>query len=207
MRRVDDTKKFKVRFLFYAFGLGGSHAVSQGSVFCEFANFDDVAKFLEADPKPQWQGTELLTMSKDAYCEMKIKEKGLSGQAAKAHKLYAPVTKKGFNAFNLKDSKDKAKGQNLKKQEKPDIFLEFMGKRLKVNEEDGGSVLEAEIPFTKGATLKFVGCGNEATFSDIKVATPCLHRAVCANILLRDLLKPDSRSHRSSSMYMAKTRD
>jgi len=46
MRREQDDKKFK------------------GSVFCEFASMEGLKSFLAADPKPNWEGNELLTMSK-----------------------------------------------------------------------------------------------------------------------------------------------
>lgn len=46
MRREQDGQKFK------------------GSVFCEFASMEGVKSFLEADPKPTWEGKELLIMSK-----------------------------------------------------------------------------------------------------------------------------------------------
>lgn len=36
----------------------------QGSVFAEFADFKSVGAFLDADPKPSWNGEELLIMSK-----------------------------------------------------------------------------------------------------------------------------------------------
>jgi len=39
----------------------------QGSVFVEFEDMKAVETFLNADPKPSWEGTELLTMSK---CEI-----------------------------------------------------------------------------------------------------------------------------------------
>lgn len=133
-------------------------------MFCEYASFGSVRKFLETDPKPQWQGNELLTMSKEAYCEMKIKEKGLTGSAAQIRS----GSRKGFNAFNASD-KDKRKAGKPAKEENPDIYLEFMGKRLKVNQEDGGSVDESEIPYVKGASLKFTGCGGDVKFAEVKV--------------------------------------
>jgi lupus La protein len=39
----------------------------QGSVFVEFEDMKTVEAFLNADPKPSWDGTELLIMSK---CEI-----------------------------------------------------------------------------------------------------------------------------------------
>jgi len=151
--------------------------VLQGSVFVEFADYKSVEAFLHADPKPTWNGEELLIMSKEAYCDMKIKEKGLTGKAAVIRKQnIAGPGRKGFNAFAemKKDANDKGKGkgkdQNDKK--KPDIFLEFMGNKIKVHEEeDGGSVKEEDVPLVKGASLKFEGCGEGMSFDDIKVGS------------------------------------
>ena len=39
-------------------------ALFKGSVFVEFADFKSVGAFLNADPKPTWNGEELLIMSK-----------------------------------------------------------------------------------------------------------------------------------------------
>jgi lupus La protein len=62
MRRTED-KKFK------------------NSVFVEFASVEDAKKFLEADPKPTYNDNELLTMSKNAYIEMKAAEHGFANNA------------------------------------------------------------------------------------------------------------------------------
>jgi lupus La protein len=74
LRRTDD-KKFK------------------GSVFVEFADLEDAQKFVALDPKPKWGDDELLTMSKQAYVEMKAAEHGFT-QNANGKKRG-----KRFNAF------------------------------------------------------------------------------------------------------------
>ena len=164
--------------------------VRQGSVFVEFADMSAAERFLSTDPKPSWNGSELVIMSKsafkpfylftvlkhvyffsrEAYCEMKIKEKGLSGRAAKAHRersAQGPTNSKGFNAF-----RDMAKHKKeTEKEKKPEIYLEFMGKKLRVNEKDGGSVEDDEIPYVKGSALRFKGdLANESIrFENFKV--------------------------------------
>lgn len=64
LRRTDD-KKFK------------------SSVFVEFANLEDAEKFLALDPKPKFSEElgELLTMSKQAYVDMKAAEHGFAANA------------------------------------------------------------------------------------------------------------------------------
>ena len=54
------------------------------------------------------------------------------------------------------------------------MFLEFMGMLVKVNQEDGGSLIEGDVPFIKGTSLKFTGCGGGVDFSKIKVGLECL---------------------------------
>ncbi|KAL5520353.1 hypothetical protein ACEPAG_9577 [Sanghuangporus baumii] len=153
MRRKYETKEFK------------------GSVFAEFADLSTVERFLNLDPKPKWKDTELLTMSKEAYCDMKIKEKGLTGKAAqwrRAHENSIPA--KSFNAFRPNDKrKDKKDSKDDKKPSKPEVFLEFMGKKLKVLDEDGGKIDEAEIPYVKNSALKLTGIEGNLTFDDVKV--------------------------------------
>lgn len=62
LRRTED-KKFK------------------GSVFVEFAKLEDAKRFLEQDPKPMYNNTTLITMSKAAYVDMKSQEHGFNKNA------------------------------------------------------------------------------------------------------------------------------
>jgi len=151
MRRVDGKKEFK------------------GSVFVEFADVTGVEAFLSVEPKPSWKGEELLTMSKGAYCDMKIKEKGLTGKVAELRKD-SISSKKGFNAFREMENDSKSKSSG-KSKEKPEVFLEFMGEKIRVyddNEEGVGYVKTEDVPFVRGATLKFTGCGGDANFTEMK---------------------------------------
>ena len=71
MRRVEGSKEFKVRLASDSplvrrqrSAALTQHDAAQGSVFVEFADFKSVDAFLNADPKPAWDGKELLIMSK-----------------------------------------------------------------------------------------------------------------------------------------------
>lgn len=105
---------------------------------------------------------------------MKIKEKGLTGKAAqrKRDNLLGNNPRRGFNAFaemrqnNKQNGKD---GGGKKEAQKKEVFLEFMGKKLKVNEEDGGKVDEADIPMVKRSALKIKGLNGTMTFDEVKV--------------------------------------
>ncbi|KAK4058495.1 hypothetical protein OIO90_000657 [Microbotryomycetes sp. JL221] len=59
----------------------------KGSVFIEFADTDSVDKFCKLEPKPQFQGQTLETMSKADYVEMK-------------RQIYAPGTEKQIQSTN-----------------------------------------------------------------------------------------------------------
>ncbi|KAJ2921280.1 hypothetical protein H1R20_g15815, partial [Candolleomyces eurysporus] len=144
MRR-DENKKFKA------------------SVFAEFADFETVDKFLKAEPKPTFEGKELLIMSKVDYCDMKIKEKGLTGKAA-VHRREILAKGRGFDAFKeMKSGADKPKQHN-------EAILEYIGNRITIRRdyEGNGSVDPEDVPFVRGATLRFDGCGGDCTWSDVK---------------------------------------
>ena len=110
-------------------------------------------------------------MSKADYVEMKIKEKGLSGKAATARRE-SMDNRRGFNAFRemrqAKQGKSKAGTGKDDADSKPEIFLDFMGSKIRVYEDDGGNVKDAEVPRVRGATLRFAGCDGAASFDDIK---------------------------------------
>jgi lupus La protein len=126
-----------------------------------------VAAFLDAEPKPSWDGEELLIMSKEAYVEMKIKEKGLKGKAAIVKRDH--ITRKGFNAF--REMRMAAGGRGGKKEAEraeSEIFVAFLGKKIRVSMENGGSVAPEDVPHMHGSALRFTGCGGEVSYDDIK---------------------------------------
>ena len=98
---------------------------------------------------------------------MKIKEKGLTGKGANHRRELLSSQK--FDAFR-EMAKDKANSKK-KAAENQDVFLEFLGHKIlvKKDEEGNGVVDEKDIPFVKGVTLKFDGCGGDVTWSEIKV--------------------------------------
>lgn len=186
MRR-DEKKQFKVSFPLFYLSVHQCVIFHQGSVFVEFADSTSVDAFLKADPKPTWEGKELLTMSKYAlrtnlihyltnvhfreeYCEMKIKEKGLTGKAAK-NRRELMTRPRGFNAF-VEMTKGQGSDDKKKSDDSPkEVFLDFMGTNLLINKdsEGNGFVKAEDVPFVKGATLKFDGCGGDVSWSEIKV--------------------------------------
>jgi lupus La protein len=100
---------------------------------------------------------------------MKIKEKGLTGKAAVVRKETIG-NRRGFNAFRDKNDKGKSNGDADKDKPPVEIWLEFMGNKIRVYDEEGsGTVKEDDVPHVKGATLKFDGCGGSVHYNDIKV--------------------------------------
>ncbi|KAN0136574.1 hypothetical protein V8E53_005621 [Lactarius tabidus] len=154
MRRVDGTKAFKPGF--------GLRRIRRG-----------VEAFLNADPKPVWDDKELLIMSKEAYVEMKIKEKGLKGKAAisRLEPFRRPYrfTDEGFDTFReMAEGKDPKSGKKGAGKAKLEIFVEFLGAKLRVLDEDGGSVAAEDVPRVRGSALRFVGRAGEVSFDEIK---------------------------------------
>ena len=105
-------------------------------------------------------------MSKQAYVEMKIKEKGLKGKAAIVKRDH--ITRKGFDAFREMEGKDSKSGKKVAEKAKPEIFVEFLGAKLRVLDEDGGSVAAEDVPRVRGSALRFVGCAGEVSFDEVK---------------------------------------
>ncbi len=100
---------------------------------------------------------------------MKIKEKGLSGKAAGLRReSMRNSNRTGFNAFREMGKASGDKGKN-KDKPKPEVWLEFLGSKIRVHEEDGGTLKEEDIPFLRGATLKFDGVEGDVNFEEIKV--------------------------------------
>lgn len=85
LRRTDD-KKFKE------------------SVFVEFSTLEDAQKFLAQDPKPEYNGNPLVTMSKAAYVEMKSAEHGFTKNAKGNNGKFK---RGGFNKKRKFDGKGK----------------------------------------------------------------------------------------------------
>lgn len=100
---------------------------------------------------------------------MKIKEKGLTGKAANYRREL--ISSKKFDAFRDMD-KSKDKGKGASKDEKKDVFLDFLGHKILIKQDkDGNGIIdEKDIPFVKGVTLKFDGCGGDVSWSEVKVS-------------------------------------
>ena len=111
---------------------------------------------------------------------MKIKEKGLTGKA-KINRKSSNTGPKGFNAFAemKRNAQQKSKGGETRKAE---IWLEFMGTKLRVHEDDGGSIKPDDVPYVKGSALKFSGCGGEISWSEIKVSSLNCYLFICHSI-------------------------
>jgi lupus La protein len=97
---------------------------------------------------------------------MKIKEKGLTGKAAK-NRRELMTRPRGFNAFLELNKDDKKKSDDAPKE----VFLDFMGTNLLIHKdnEGNGTVKTEDVPFVKGATLRFDGCGGDVSWAEIKV--------------------------------------
>jgi lupus La protein len=114
-----------------------------------------------------WIGRSSVYLPREAYCEMKIREKGLTGKTAATRK--DSIARRGFNAFR-EMAKAKEPSSSPTEKGKPDIKLEFMGSKIPVQVEDGsGGVNKEDVPYIQGATLKFEGNVGDVSFNQIKV--------------------------------------
>lgn len=107
---------------------------------------------------------------REDYCEMKIKEKGLTGKAAK-HRRELMTRTRGFNAFQEMGKGNAHSGKQSSDGPAKEVFLDFMGKNLLITKdsEGNGTVNTEDVPFVRGATLKFDGCGGDVSWAEIKV--------------------------------------
>ena len=96
---------------------------------------------------------------------MKMKEKGIKGKSNNN----STGSRRGFNAFRELERAKTGKGKASTESAKPEIYLEFMGSKIRVYDEDEGTVKEEDVPHVNGATLKFVGFEGELRYSDMKV--------------------------------------
>lgn len=103
---------------------------------------------------------------------MKIKEKGLTGKAARNRRELMTRTR-GFNAFQ-EMAENRTGGDDKKKSDGPakEVFLDFMGKNILIHKdsEGNGTVNAEDVPFVRGATLRFDGCGGDVSWAEIKVS-------------------------------------
>ncbi|KEP49995.1 fungal family LA-motif protein [Rhizoctonia solani 123E] len=137
--------------------------VFKNSVFVEFDDFSSVKSFLEADPKPSFEGTELLTMTKEAYCTMKIKEKGLDKKGV------TPRTHSGAGGAGGRKQFDAFQQPAGTKKDKEPVVVKFQGKEYTLDKEGKVQVSMEEFEFQKGSAIKFTGAGaGDPKFGEIK---------------------------------------
>lgn len=160
MRR-DEAKKFK------------------GSVFVEFATAQGVDDFLlgsDDEPKGEngkakrvWEGYDLIVMTKEEYCDMKIKEKGLTGKAA-VHRREMMVSRK-FDAFKLmeKEKKGPSPASGPASDVQP-IYLDFFDVKLEIKPDENGlgTVDPTKVPFIAHASLRWDNSGENVAWNDLK---------------------------------------
>lgn len=106
--------------------------------------------------------------TREAYCAMKIKEKGLDkkGITPRTHSGTGGAGgRRQFDAFQLKDGvlpKDK--------KEKEPVTVKFHGKVYTVDAEGKVDVALEAFEYEKGSALKFTGAGSDdPKFGEIKV--------------------------------------
>lgn len=157
----------------------------KGSVFVEFASMDDVQKILKRVQDGEQiryksaNAEPLQIMSKDDYCQMKMKEKGIDPSTALRGggktKGINPINRPGkFNAFEEmeKERQGSHASQSVKCKEpsKPKrsdpLKFEFNGKTL-VTREDG-TVDPGAVEFPEKSVIAFSNAGEGGNWKDLK---------------------------------------
>jgi lupus La protein len=111
--------------------------------------------------------------------------KGKAAELRKASEYAAPAGRgaRGFNAFKsvlslipFTIAHQGAREMAAKKEKetpkaKPEVYLQFMGTKLRVHEgEDGeGMVKSEDVVFVRGATMRFEGWEGEVVYRAVKV--------------------------------------
>lgn len=137
---------------------------------------------------------------------MKIKEKGLTGKGANHRRDM--ITAKKFDAFKEMAKAKASPQKGSEGEEKKDVFLEFLGHKILItqDEEGNGVIDEKDIPFVKGVTLKFDGCGGDVTWAEIKVNLIFVLR-LGTNLLTTFLLGPHQGEIRwQGTLYQVRSR-
>lgn len=131
----------------------------KNSVFVEFDTLDDAKNFLALPQEERrYNDVDLLTMAKDAYVDMKCKEKGITPGAGNKK------TKGHFNAFKEENKKVK----DTEKAAQP-LTMTLMGKDIELNKETG-EFDESLLQFTPGSVLKWSAPSSlgDMVFRDLK---------------------------------------
>ncbi|CAO1628683.1 unnamed protein product [Sympodiomycopsis kandeliae] len=170
----------------------------KGSVFVEFAVLDEMNKFLEkAKAEPvKYQDQELLVMTKDEYCQMKMKEKGIDPStvrkptpASERSSNYAPISRPGkFNAFIEMEreakglpSSEEARAQmaqsgggssDRKREPKPKAKrsdpLQFQFQDATLTTRPDETVDPDTVLFPASSVISFTGAGSEGHWKELK---------------------------------------
>ncbi|CCJ29430.1 unnamed protein product [Pneumocystis jirovecii] len=117
----------------------------KGSAFCEFAELEFKENFLKIEPKPQYNGKDLLIMSKQEYIDMKSAN---SGDKSKKKKRFNAFKEMEFNNRlcgneNNKRKRDNSHTKSRNKKENKHCKLDNQENSLKENNEEN-IVLETQ---------------------------------------------------------------
>ncbi|KAJ9095332.1 hypothetical protein QFC21_005698 [Naganishia friedmannii] len=103
-----------VRFRREGEGKEKNKGAFKGSVFVEFKTLSDAQAFVDMVPQPEFQGEPVVSMFKEQYVQMKVKEKGLDQTSISRGSNTRPAlpNAKQFNAFRELEAL-KARGERL----------------------------------------------------------------------------------------------
>ncbi|PKI84009.1 hypothetical protein MVES1_002163 [Malassezia vespertilionis] len=149
----------------------------KNSVFVEFASAPEMATFLKSASAENpvedgghgiaFKDIKLQVMSKPAYVEMKMKEKGID-----------PNSRSGkgprkFNAFRELERERNSGSHNAGASRTEPLEFEYNGKTLTTHPD--GSIDAEQVVFPAQSVLRFSGAGKGGSWKDLKDTLTTLH--------------------------------
>lgn len=148
----------------------------RGSVFCEFKTVEGAELFLQTNPKPLFNGTDIIAMYKETYLENRLQNKALRRSNV------IPMEQVDPHAIQDID-KNLLKIGSMKKRKREDeddgvvssggrrtnvLCILFNKHRVGVNRKTGVVINKNELVYPEKALLRFTGAGENGDWKILK---------------------------------------
>ncbi|KAG7566958.1 hypothetical protein FFLO_01337 [Filobasidium floriforme] len=144
----------------------------RGSVFCEFRTVEGADLFLRTNPKPLFNGTEIVAMFKETYLESRIQLKALR------HSNVVPIEQiepdslfaidKSLLKLGNKKRKREEEEENAAGKRTTTLYILFNKHRVAVSRKTGTVINKNELVYPDRALLKFTGAGETGDWKLLK---------------------------------------
>ena len=158
----------------------------KNSVFVEFADAAEMRAFLEkakaTEPQEdgghgiEYKGAKLVAMSKPAYVEMKMKEKGIDpNNNSSSSKSSSSKSGRKFNAFReMERERRSSDGPDVSKSTRSEpLEFEYNGQMLCTKPD--GTIEADKVSFPAQSVLRFTNASKDGSWKDLKDTLSTLH--------------------------------